>query len=307
MQELLDQNKLILIEAAIVERLRRSGHVALHPRLVNATLIYDESGRAELRKIYQSYIDIARNGNLPLLLCTPTWRANRERVIESGVDENINVDAVKFMNELRRKQGSYTSKIIIGGLIGCKNDCYKPEEALSSIEAAEFHEWQITQLAKANLDFLIAETLPDLQEAIGIAKAMMKTNVPYIISFVINRNGDVLDGTPLVDAIRELDNSVGIEPLGYMVNCAYPEFLNAASQPIQLFDRLIGYQANASALDHAELDNCSELQMEDLATWGNEMLNLNKQYGVNILGGCCGTGVDHLKYLVRSDRIISTI
>jgi methionine synthase I (cobalamin-dependent) len=28
------------------------------------------------------------------------------------------------------------------------------------------------------------------------------------------------------------------------------------------------------------------------------MLALNREYGVKILGGCCGTGPDHLKCLV---------
>ena len=28
-----------------------------------------------------------------------------------------------------------------------------------------------------------------------------------------------------------------------------------------------------------------------------EMLALNRRFGVKILGGCCGTGVDHLRYL----------
>ena len=82
-----------------------------------------------------------------------------------------------------------------------------------------------------------------------------------------------------------------------MVNCAHPSFLCAATQPPRLFERLIGFQANASALDHCELDNASQLQEDDLTSWGDEMLALNRRFGVKILGGCCGTGVDHLRYL----------
>jgi homocysteine S-methyltransferase len=61
---------------------------------------------------------------------------------------------------------------------------------------------------------------------------------------------------------------------------------------------LVGFQANASSMDHADLDGASRLQADDLATWGESMLTLNRQYGVRILGGCCGTGVEHLEYLV---------
>jgi methionine synthase I (cobalamin-dependent) len=30
------------------------------------------------------------------------------------------------------------------------------------------------------------------------------------------------------------------------------------------------------------------------------MIALNKKYGVKILGGCCGTNVEHLRYIVRN-------
>ena len=62
MQQILNDHKLVLMEAAIVELLRRSGEVELHPRLVNAPLIYEATGREALRRIYQSYIDIALAG-----------------------------------------------------------------------------------------------------------------------------------------------------------------------------------------------------------------------------------------------------
>ena len=293
----LDRHELVLMEAAIVERLRRNSGVALHPRLVHAALVYDEPGRAELRRIYRSYIDVARQAELPLLLCTPTWRASRERLEESGIRRDLNHDAVGFLKQMQEVPDASGPPILVGGLIGCKNDCYKPEEGLSSDESQTFHSWQCERLARAGADFLIAETLPYIHEAIGIARAMAATEVPSVISFVIDRRGRLLDGTPLAEAVDTIDDAVARRPLGFMVNCAHPSFLCASAQPARLFDRLIGFQANASALDHCDLDNASLLQADDLASWGDEMLALNRRFGVKILGGCCGTGVDHLRYL----------
>ncbi|MCF8106433.1 MAG: homocysteine S-methyltransferase family protein [Desulfohalobiaceae bacterium] len=62
--------------------------------------------------------------------------------------------------------------------------------------------------------------------------------------------------------------------------------------------RFIGYQANASSLDHEDLDEAGELQGEDISDWGERMIELNRRYGLRILGGCCGTGLEHLQYLV---------
>jgi homocysteine S-methyltransferase len=63
---------------------------------------------------------------------------------------------------------------------------------------------------------------------------------------------------------------------------------------------LIGCQANASSLDHSDLDGAEVLHAEDVSKWGAEMLRLNRNYGVRLLGGCCGTGVEHLKYIVKN-------
>ena len=144
----------------------------------------------------------------------------------------------------------------------------------------------------------VALDLPSVAEAGGIAEAMGQTGLPYVISFVIDRGGYVLDGCSLPDAVSSIDAEASHPPLGYMVNCAHPSFLCADRQPATLFQRLIGYQANASSLDHCELDGASELQADDVAEWGREMRRLNRDYGVKILGGCCGTGVEHLRTLV---------
>ena len=298
MKDLIEQNNLILIEAAIVERLRRAGRVELHPSLVHATFVYDDVGKTELEKLYRGYISIALEAGVPILLITPTWRANYERVKNAEVNSSINADAVRFMLDLRESYGPDVPMIKIGGVVGCKNDSYKPEEGLTKSEAKSFHSWQIDHLAQAGVDYLLATTLPNVNEAIGIAKAMDKTGVPYILSFVIDRNGLVLDGTDLWDAIRQIDSETSHQPLCFMVNCSYPTFLHAQEQPKALFTRLLGFQANSSSLSHSELDGSAELQIEDVSEWATEMLKLQREYGVKILGGCCGTDDTHLRSLI---------
>ena len=288
------------MEAAIVERLRRTGETELHPSLVHAPLIYDERGRDTLTRIYQDYMDIACRADLPILLCSPTWRANRDRVEEYPDMIDLNDDALQFMKKVRAGRSDSSAPVKIGGLIGCKNDCYKPDEGLPSAEAESFHAWQIERLSDAGVDFLMAATLPCVEEAVGIARAMERTEAPYIISFVIDREGRVLDGTSLINAFGTIDEATTRSPIGYMVNCAHPTFLGAAEQPRELFERLIGYQANASSLDHSALEVSDRLEADDVSEWGEGMIGLNRDYGVIILGGCCGTGDEHLDYLVRS-------
>ena len=295
----------MLTECAIAERLRRAAEVELHPTLFNTPLIYDARGREKLAAIYRQYREIAAQAALPILLCAPTWRIDQVRLTEAGFDKSLLFDAVSFMRNLQEQWQTADSEIFIGGLIGPKNDCYKPEQALSAEAADAFHQWQIEQLAQAGVDCIVAQTIPAVSEGLGMARALARSGIPAIISFVINRNAQVLDGTPLIDAIETIDNSLAAPPLGYMVNCVYPTFVCAETQPPTLFKRLLGIQANSSSLDHSQLDGATILHQDDLQHWGDNMLRLNSEFGVKILGGCCGTDDTYLQYLVDQSQQIT--
>lgn len=297
LQSVISSSPLILTECAISERLRRAGDVELHPTLFNTPLIYDGNGRSKIAAIYQQYMQIAAFSRLPILLCAPTWRLDKVRINEAGFDKSLLFDAVSFMRDLQKHGQVANTEVFIGGLLGPKNDCYAPEQALSAEAAYDFHMWQIGQLAQSGVDCIIAQTIPAVSEGLGIARALAKSGIPAIISFVIDREGRVLDGTPLLDGITAIDNSLTTVPLGYMVNCVYPTFICAERQPSALFKRLIGIQANSSSLDHTELDGASVLHQDDLQHWGENMLRLNNEFGVKILGGCCGTDNTYLQYL----------
>ncbi len=294
---LLKEYPLILMEGAIVERVRHESKEALHPRLVNALLIYTETGRKLMESLYREYLDIAREAALPMILCSPTWRANRERVSAGRAPEQISGDNIRFLKELAAQYPQVPVRI--GGMLGCRNDCYKAHEALTAEEAEDFHIWQIEELSRGGADFLIAETLPAVSEALGLGRAMRRSTLPYILSFTIDRAGRVLDGTLLSEAIRYLDTQLDGAPLGYMVNCAYPTFLNIAAQDKRALQRLIGFQANASDLDQCDLDGSCELHANPVDAWGEAMRIIHRKAGVPILGGCCGTNGAHIRYLAK--------
>ncbi|UCC12804.1 MAG: homocysteine S-methyltransferase family protein, partial [candidate division WOR-3 bacterium] len=95
--EILTQHDLILAEGAVIEALRRKQRIELHPRLENALLVYDEAGKQALAQIYNEYISVAHTARVPIVVCAPTWRANRERLTETNETRNVNRDAVAFM------------------------------------------------------------------------------------------------------------------------------------------------------------------------------------------------------------------
>ena len=75
---------IILGEGAVIERLRRNTDFELDPFIVNSAFIYDKAKRTALETIYRQYLDIGFQYDLPLLLSTPTWRANQKRIAAAG-------------------------------------------------------------------------------------------------------------------------------------------------------------------------------------------------------------------------------
>ena len=156
-------------------------------------------------------------------------------------------------------------------------------------EAARFHAAQAAALAGAGVDFLLAATMPAAAEALGMADAMGRTGVPYIVSFVIGRDGGLLDGTPLDEAIRMIDADAAPPPLAYFVNCAHPSALRRGHP------RLAAFQGNTSRRPPHELEGLPELDGEPLAGFAADMLALGRRCGIRILGGCCGTDARHIR------------
>lgn len=296
------QSSFILTEGAIAERLKREFQVQLDENINHAGLIYEKQV-AVLERIYLEYIDIAVSYHVPIMLMTPTRRANRVRIgISAYSDKNVIHDNVGFLTDLRRQ---YQEPIFIGGLMGCKGDAYNPGGTLTTAEALEFHLWQAEQFQNAGVDYLYAGIMPALPEATGIAEAMEKTGLPYIISFMIRDNGRLLDGTTIHEAIERIDRATIQRPLCYMVNCVHPDILNKAlAQPFNQTDlirrRFAGIQANASALSPEELNHSNTLRAEGPKELAEATLNLRSSYSfLKIFGGCCGTDQQYIESLAQ--------
>lgn len=302
---LLKSSPVILGEGAVIERLRRSAGIQLDDHVVNSALIYSKEGRAALEAICGQYLEIGRSHGLPLLLSTPTWRASRERIAAAGLaGRDLNGDNFRFLDELRAGYGEYASQVAICGLMSCKGDAYKPEEALATEEARTFHAWQANALAAAGVDFLLASTLPALSEALGLAQAQAATGLDYMVSFVARPEGTLLDGTPLKEAIAAIDAQASPRPLAYLINCTHASIFRRAllhgenSSPY-VRERVVGLLANTASLSPEELNESAELVEEAPEVFGRMVAGLHQELGMKVLGGCCGTDDRHINCLAE--------
>jgi homocysteine S-methyltransferase len=296
-----------IAEGAIVERVRRDPSLPFDPHILNGGLIYDPAGRSRLAAIHGDYIRSARDCGLPILIGTDTWRCSQKLIDASpfrGLP--VNQDNVAFLRDLRASQPA-GPPIFLGGLIGPSGDAYQPSDSLSRQAASVFHRPQIEALASSGVDYLFLATAPSVEEALGVADQMTETGLPYMLSFVIRRNGAVLDGTRLGAAIARIDAEARTAPIGYAVNCVHARVLQSALEAEEaahpeIRRRLLGFQANTADMEVEDLDNSTDLVGEAPDTFVPQLERLRERFGVRILGGCCGTDETHMALLASRIR-----
>lgn len=299
-----------MTEGALGIRLRNEYGIIYDSEVANASLIYREDAREAITKITNQYLEIANGYQLPMMFMTPTRRASRDNVRNSSYNEDLIRDNVEFYRNMLKEamdQDPTHTELYLGGMMGCKGDAYKGTGALNAYEAYEYHTWQAKLFAEAKVDFLYAAIMPTLPEAIGMAKAMSETGLPYIISLMIRADGKMIDGTTIHTAIETIENSIEIKPIFYMTNCVHPINVGKAlawefNQTELVRKRLKGIQANASTLTPEELDGCCEIISSEPSELAEEIMKLNHSHGFQILGGCCGTDERHIEELAKRIR-----
>lgn len=298
----MNQNNIILMEGALGERLKREYGLTFDEDVVMAALVYQEDGRRALTNIWNEYIDIAKKYGFPFIATTPTRRVNRERVEDSDYSEKIIEDNISLLREVQKASGI---EMYVGGMMGNKGDAYTGKGALDEEESYEFHKWEAERFAEAKADFLFAGIMPTLSEAAGMARAMESTGLPYIISFTIQADGRLIDGTTITDAITYIDKVTERNPVCYMTNCVHPSIVRKAlCQPFNRNDtvktRFLGIQANTSPLSYAELDGSKDLKCSEPEDFAAEVMKLCDISNMKILGGCCGTDNRHMECMAKA-------
>ncbi len=137
-----------------------------------------------------------------------------------------------------------------------------------------------------------------------MALVIEKYNIPYIISFTIKKDGCLIDGTRISDAIKYIDSLTAYRPLCYMANCVHPRIVyEALLQPFNnnemVHMRFKGIQVNTSALSYTELDNSKDLKTSEPTEIAIDTVKLREISPFQIFGGCCGTDGRHMNEIAK--------
>ena len=276
------------------------------PEFAAFVLLEDEAGRAELRRYFGPYAEIAADAGLGLVLETPTWRASRDWATKLGYSAQqlaaANRAAVDLVEELRAAYAAPEAPVVVSGCLGPRGDGYAPDSLMSAGEAADYHGQQVATFAETSVDLVTAITMTHTGEAIGVAHAAAAHGLPCVISFTVETDGRLPSGEGLGEAVLAVDEATDRGPAYYMVNCAHPTHVDATLLAGDGWNhRVRGLRANASTMTHEELDAAETLDIGDIADFGARNAALHARLPqVSVLGGCCGTDARHIDAVRRA-------
>jgi homocysteine S-methyltransferase len=270
---------------------------------------------AELARLEGAVIapvaDAAAEHGYDVLLDAMVWRAQIDHMAELGYQASdvarVNRGAVEwtrsFAERWQSERGA-TIDVYINGDMGPRGDGYRVDGELSVADARRYHRQQVDALVQAGADVISALTMTNVAESIGIALAARDAGAPCIISPTIETNGATPDGTPLGRFIEQIEEATAGSPLFYMVNCAHPIHLEptlrrAREEGAAWLERFSGFRANASRMSHEELDESPKLDRGHPEALAAQMVHLQADFDLRLVGGCCGTDAEHLCHMAR--------
>jgi homocysteine S-methyltransferase len=269
------------------------------PEFASFPLLDTEDGRAALTTYYQDHVNVALTHGTGFVFEAPTWRASQDWGNRLGYDSDdlrrINADAIALLRQVRDANPQLRSAMISGNL-GPRADGYSSAQGMTAAEACSYHRRQIESLSDAGADVVTVLTLSYAAEALGIVLAARETGIKVIVSFTVETDGSLADGSMLGSAIELIDEQSDGYVSFYGLNCAHPGHMKPALTSGANWTHRIGaVRANASKLSHAELDALGTIDPGDPLELAAEHTALRTLLpNLTVFGGCCGTDVRHV-------------
>jgi S-methylmethionine-dependent homocysteine/selenocysteine methylase len=195
----------------------------------------------------------------------------------------------------------FEKPVYIGGSFAPLEDCYRPDLVPDAATLTCEHFQMAGWLAEEGVDFLLPETINALSEACIMAKAAASTGLPFLISFVVDSEGRLLDGTPIAKAVAETNYPTRI---GVALNCRPIDILDTAFKQLSAtYKGSIALYPNGFGHPHDELGWTFENNDDSIDKFVATALKWHAA-GARFIGGCCGTTPDYIRKLAAARAIL---
>lgn len=262
-----------------------------------------------IKEIHRKYVEAGAD-----IIETNSFNANKISLADYKIEERayeLAKISAKLALEVRDEFLSLGRKIWIAGSVGptsksasipTGNVPYEREITFDKLKEA--YKEQINGLIDGGIDIILIETIFD---GINAKSALVacdeifeerKKFFPVMVSATVNKQGKLLSGQSIESLIIALDREYIIS---FGLNCSFgaKDLIPIIKKLGKFTDKYISLYPNAGLPnENGVYDETPEKMSEDLK-------EIVREKGINILGGCCGTHFGHIKAIANLVKDIS--
>ncbi|HXK25970.1 MAG TPA: homocysteine S-methyltransferase family protein [Myxococcota bacterium] len=230
------------------------------------------------------------------VLTANTFRTQHRTLARGGLGERAE-ELTRIAVELaRRGARSGRQRVFVVGSAPPLEDCYRPDLVPEPQALAREHGEHARNLAAADVDAILVETMNSVREAVAATRAARAEQLPVLASFVCWDGARLLSGEPLESAALAV-RDVGADAV--LVNCLPPSNVHACLPALARSRLPFGAYANLGEPNDETGFTRSEDCTPDAFARHAESWALA---GAQLVGGCCGTTPDHLRAVAQRLR-----
>ncbi|MBM4148053.1 MAG: bifunctional homocysteine S-methyltransferase/methylenetetrahydrofolate reductase [Lentisphaerae bacterium] len=241
-------------------------------------------------EIHSSYRDAGAE-----VLTTNSYGANYVSLSRFGLGERVREINQRAVELARMAGGADT---LIAGSAGPIGDT-PHDTGMDEDRRTDMLTEQVEVLRAAGADFIIFETLASVRDVKTAAEAAARVRAPYVLSLSVDRLGESSRGETMAQLLQPV-RAAAFAPTALGINCGEgPESSLAALEIlVRQADLPIIVQPNAGVPKHVEGRTLYMTSPEYFSTYAMRYADL----GARGVGGCCGTGPDHIRSLAAGIR-----
>ena len=241
-----------------------------------------------VRQVHEDYIHFGAQ-----IVISNTFSTSRHVLKDAGLEKNfefLNRRGIELAREARDSQNK-PEVLVAGGITHWSFTKQYP----SHQELRQNVKEQAAIMANAGADLLMLEMMADIDHMLIVLDAAQKSGLPVWVGLSCNLDEDnvplLLDGPTLMEGLENIQ-SKDVDVVSIMHTEV--EYITACLEVLKAnWVGPVGVYAHSGRFVEPNWIFNDVISPEDYASAADSWL----QQGVQILGGCCGIGLEHIKHL----------
>ncbi len=191
----------------------------------------------------------------------------------------------------------------VGGELSTTGSFLQPLGDVEFEQAVEIYKQQVNALVRGGVDFIVIETMIDIQETrAAVLAAKEACNLPVVVSMTFDERGTTLTGTsPEAAAITLI--CAGADAVGLNCSTGPAEMLPLVKRMKAVSTVPLIVKPNAGMPRIVDGKTKFDLSCDDFRAFVKPLC----EAGANLIGGCCGTEPCYIKAIEEEIQALSPL